>query len=165
MPVLKPNKFFKRVTNIDPQTQIKDQGFDIVFLDVDNTILPRDTHEIPEDINKWLEDLLTSGLKVCLLSNSFKEGVNKLGDELGFPVLTGSLKPLPIAFIRAFRKMGASRKNSVLIGDQVFTDSLGAHLVGMKYYMVEALSEVDLLHTTIFRKLEKCILRNIDPQD
>ena len=165
MPVLKPNKFFTRISKIDLQRDIKDQGCDFVFLDVDNTILPRDTRVIPEDIAAWLDELKNSGLKVCLLSNSMKEGGNELGHKLGFPVLTGSLKPLPTGFIRAFKKMDASRKNSVLIGDQVFTDSLGAHLVGMKCYMVEALSEVDLPHTLVFRKFEKGVSRHVKPQD
>ncbi|MCF0104210.1 MAG: YqeG family HAD IIIA-type phosphatase, partial [Eggerthellaceae bacterium] len=70
MSLLKPNKFFTRVTKIDPQADIVHKGYDFLFLDVDNTILPRDTHEIPEDIAGWLEALKTSELKVCLLSNS-----------------------------------------------------------------------------------------------
>ena len=161
MPLFKPNKLFSRVSKIDPRSDIKDHGIDFVFLDVDNTILPRDVREIPEDIADWLERLKASDLKVCLLSNSLKEGVEKLGDKLGFPVLTGSLKPLPTGFIRGLKKMGAARKKSVLIGDQVFTDSLGAHLVGMKCYLVKPLSEVDLPHTLLFRKFEKPIMRKV----
>ena len=160
MPLLKPDRYFSRITKIDPREDIKKLNIDFLFLDVDNTILPRDTRQVPQDIKAWLEDLKNSGLKICLLSNSLKEGVKDFAKTLDLPVLTGSLKPSPSAFIRAFKKMGARSKNSLLIGDQVFTDSLGAHLVGMKCYMVLPLSEFDLPHTLFFRTFEKFVLKN-----
>ena len=60
--------------------------------------------------------------------------------------------------------METSPKNTVLIGDQVFTDSLGAPFVGCKCYMVLPLSMVDLPHTLVFRKFEARVLKSLKPQ-
>ena len=42
-----------------------------------------------------------------------------------------AVKPLPPAFLMALRKIDAKRATTVVIGDQLVTDVLGAHFLGM----------------------------------
>ena len=51
-----------------------------------------------------------------------------------------------------------------MIGDQLMTDVFGAHLVGLKCYLVLPLVEKDLIHTLVLRKVERLFLRNIQPE-
>lgn len=81
------------------------------------------------------------------------------------PIVTKSLKPLPHGFLIVMKKLGAKRKETLMIGDQLMTDVLGAHTVGLKVVLVEPLVEKDLKHTLILRKIERKILGNRKPED
>lgn len=46
-----------------------------------------------------------------------------------------------------------------MVGDQLFTDVVGAHLIGMPAYLVAPLVDVDLKHTQLVRKVEGLFLK------
>lgn len=64
-----PDKYLKRISCIDIQKDLIDKGIKYIILDVDNTILTRDTSTVPEDIEQWLLEARNSGIRFCLLSN------------------------------------------------------------------------------------------------
>lgn len=80
------------------------------------------------------------------------------------PIVVKSLKPLPGAFIKAKKKIGANKNNCIMIGDQLMTDVFGAHAVGLKCILVQPLVEKDLIHTIILRKVERLFMKNIKPE-
>ena len=155
-----PDKYLNRITDIDIQKDIIDKGFKFILLDVDNTILTRDQSIVPKDVKAWLDKALKAGLKFCLISNDWHSNVVDLSKEINLPIVVKSLKPLPPAFFRAMKKIGAKKQQTLMIGDQLMTDVFGAHAVGLKCYLVKPLVEKDLIHTLILRKFENIILRN-----
>ena len=155
-----PDKYLYRITDIDIQKDIIDKGFKFILLDVDNTILTRDQSVVPKDVKAWLDKALNVGLKFCLISNDWHSNVIDLSKEINLPIVVKSLKPLPPAFFRAMKKIGAKKQQTLMIGDQLMTDVFGAHTVGLKCYLVKPLVEKDLIHTLILRKFENIILRN-----
>jgi hypothetical protein len=100
---------------------------------------------------------------VCLVSNNWHERVNIVAGQLGFELVAKAVKPLPFAFLRALRKIGSCRANSAVVGDQLFTDVLGGKLLGMRTVMVAPLSESDLPHTLLLRRLERVLLAGRAP--
>ena len=164
MKFFKPNRFFKRITSIDIEKDIIEQGISFLLLDIDNTVLTRDTHEIPSDVENWLKDARLRGLQICFVSNNWHQSVKEVGKKLGIPVVTKAVKPLPHAFFKARRMLGASRKETLVIGDQFMTDILGAHNAGLKAYLLLPLVDADLTHTLLLRHVEKIFLRNIRPE-
>ncbi len=58
----------------------------------------------------------------------------------------GPKPPLPPAFLAARRKIRGAAADTVVVGDQLATDVLGAHLTGMKAYMLQPLVEQDRPH-------------------
>ena len=80
-----------------------------MLLDVDNTILTRDTHEVPRDVGFWLAKARDAGITFCLVSNNWHEGVYQLANRLSLPIVAKAVKPLPPAFLMALRKLGAKR--------------------------------------------------------
>ena len=159
-----PDRYFTRISKIDIGKDIVNQGYKNVLLDVDNTILTRDDSTVPKDVKSWIDKLLSSGVKICLISNDWHSNVVDLAKELQLPIVVRSLKPLPPAFLRALKKIGANKQNSIMIGDQLMTDVFGSHAVGLKCYLVEPLVEKDLIHTLILRKDDRAILRNVKPE-
>ena len=164
MSFTKPDRFLNRVSDIDIKKDLLNKGYKYVLLDVDNTILTRDRSIVPIDVGRWLEEARDAGLKFCLISNDWHKNVVGLAEELDLPIVVKSLKPLPMAFNRAMKKIGANKKNSIMIGDQLMTDVFGSHVLGLKCILVKPLVEKDLIHTLALRKVEKLFLRNIEPE-
>ena len=165
MAFLKPDRYFSRISRIDIERDRLGCGFKSVLMDVDNTILTRDTHEVPRDVGAWLARARDAGLDFCLVSNNWHEGVYQLADRLELPIVAKAIKPLPPAFLMALRKIGAKRATTVVIGDQLITDVLGAHFLGMTAYMLQPLVEQDLPHTLMLRHVERLIMGDRKPEE
>ena len=82
-----------------------------------------------------------------------------VGAKLGIPVVPNALKPLPFAFLRALRLLGTPRRATIVIGDQLFTDVLGAKLVGLRTLLTKPLVESDFPLTRVLRFLERTLAR------
>lgn len=164
MSFFKPERYFSRLSDIDIQRDLLDCGFSRVLLDMDNTVVSRESHDCPSDILCWLKAAQDAGVAVCLLSNNWHTSPFEWSEKLGLPVVAKACKPLPHAFLIARQLMGARSTNAVVIGDQVSTDVVGAHNIGMKVYLVDPLSTVDLKHTLVLRKLEALLLGDMVPE-
>lgn len=154
-----------RISHIDIERDLLSRGLTHVLLDIDNTILTRDTRELPRDVGVWLGRARDAGVSFCMVSNSMQEEtMQELSERLDIPVVLRSCKPLPQGYVRGMRLLGSNRKNTVMVGDQMVTDILGARLIGMKAYMVAPLVGVDLPHTVIFRWMERVMLGEQVPE-
>ena len=164
MPFFIPDDYLSSVVAIDPKT-LYEQGFRVVLLDVDNTLVPRDTHVLPTEVKAWVSSLKECGLRPCLLSNNWHSAVFVYADELALPIVYKAMKPLPFAFSRALRKAGWKKGEKVVaVGDQIFTDVWGAHFLGYHVILVAPQATKDLWYTQLFRKLERLILGTRKPQ-
>ena len=72
-----------------------------------------------------------------------------------------SLKPFPIGFNKAKRKLKEKPQSVLVVGDQVYTDVLGANLAGMKSVLLVPRSEEKGLSIKIRRKLEVGVRKKI----
>lgn len=164
MSLLKPDRYFSRISAINVNSDLIGEGFSAVLLDVDNTILSRRDQTVPPDVLQWLAKLRRAQIPACLLSNNFHAHVFDLAQELDLPLVAKALKPLPQGFLLACHKLGVPRKQTVMIGDQLSTDIVGAHLVGMKGYLVCPLVEEDLKHTVFVRNIERIVIADQEPE-
>lgn len=164
MGLYEPDRYFSSLVRIDVEWDLVRQGLTQVFLDVDNTIRRRDNDEVPLEVRSWLAKARDRGISLCLLSNNFHDDIYDLAHELDLPVVAKAMKPLPFGFQRAMKMLGATPETSVMVGDQLLTDIVGAHVVGMRGYLVRPLVDVDLKHTVVIRRIEKCLLREKTPQ-
>jgi HAD superfamily phosphatase (TIGR01668 family) len=155
--------YLRSVHDIDLDA-LRAGGVDTLLMDLDNTLLPRDSSIVPDDLIAWATDLDVRGFKVVLVSNNWHERVHTVAEELGFKLVAKAVKPLPFAFWRALSLVGSRRKNAAIIGDQMFTDVLGGKLLGIKTIMVLPLSQSDLPHTLMLRHVEKILLGGRHPQ-
>lgn len=164
MSLLQPDRYFSSIAAIDIEWDLLRHHLRAVLLDVDNTIRRRDNEEVPHEVRAWLARAASKGVKFCILSNNFHDSIFALGEELGIPVVGKAMKPLSGGFKRACAGLGVSPDECVMVGDQVLTDVLGAHLAGMKAYLVQPLVDVDLPHTVVMRRIEALLLRNSAPE-
>lgn len=164
MSLLQPDRYFSRTSAINVEADVLGCGFTHVLLDIDNTVLSRADHQVPADVRRWLAQLRNARVKMCFLSNNFHSSVFDLASELDLPIVAKALKPLPHGFVMARRKIGGSRTNTLMVGDQLSTDVVGAHLAGMKAYLVCPLVEEDLKHTMFVRSIERAFISDKEPE-
>ncbi|MEG2044517.1 MAG: YqeG family HAD IIIA-type phosphatase [Clostridia bacterium] len=155
MPDLQVNKVF----DITPQ-HLELLGVSGVILDIDDTIIKRHEKSADAETVKWLETIKTAGFEVVIVSNNFKKRVNKISSELGLVCFSFGLKPFPIGIRKAVKYMKLPAKKICVIGDQIFTDVLGAKFVKSKVILVEPLSEATTFLLKQKRKIENYIKKH-----
>ena len=84
--------------------------------------------------------------------------------RLGLPYISMALKPFPLGYLRAVRLMNVSRKETAAIGDQIFTDILGARWTGVRSILVTPQGEESVLRFGWRRRLEAPIRKKIQEQ-
>lgn len=130
-----------------------------LILDVDNTILDFDKN-IPEGVENWCEDLKKQGIKMCILSNSnHVEKVKMVAEKLKLPYFYFGTKPLKRGFKKAIKLLEEKEENIAAVGDQIFTDVIGANRCKLFSILVKPIAEKDLLVTKIKRPLENMIVK------
>jgi HAD superfamily phosphatase (TIGR01668 family) len=129
-----------------------------VLLDVDNTLSPHGAAEPEAEVPAWLNAVLQSGIRVMIVSNNSQERVQPFAAKLGLEFETKAAKPLPLGFNRARNRLQCGKKETAVIGDQLFTDMLGANLAGMTAILVEPIEPETMLQFRVKRKLEIPIL-------
>ncbi|HEY0614133.1 MAG TPA: YqeG family HAD IIIA-type phosphatase [Candidatus Elarobacter sp.] len=128
-----------------------------IVVDLDNTVCAYRRPELAPGVAEWVSSARDRGFALVLVSNNFSERVASVGAKLGIPVVPNALKPLPFAFLRALKVLGTPRRATVVIGDQLFTDVLGAKLLGLRSILTKPLVENDFPLTRVLRFLERTI--------
>lgn len=138
-------------------------GVRLVLLDRDNTCVPRDARVAPPAVKAWLGRLRDAGIAACLLSNNFHSAeVAASARELGCPAVDHAMKPAPFSAWAAMARMGVGPEQTVIVGDQVFTDVLAGNLAGVRTILVRPQSRRDLWYTQVFRLGEALALRGVE---
>lgn len=134
-------------------------GVCVLLLDIDNTLAPYEQPDPDSEIVAWLNGLSAAGITAAFLSNNHGERVERFNRALGLPVRCGAKKPLPRNAKKLLRALGADRKNAALLGDQIFTDVLCAHLSGIRAFLVPPIKDRTDRGTRFKRQMEKRILK------
>ena len=126
---------------------------------MDNTIIDL-SKNIPEGTKEWVDSLKKHGIKFCIVSNSIhKDKVIKIANELGIDVfILFAKKPLKSGFKKAMKILNIKPCNIAAVGDQIFTDVIGANRCGMYSILVKPIDRKDILITKIKRPIENYII-------
>lgn len=132
-----PRGVYPSVTDISPKA-LAAKGIKLVLADLDNTLVPYKVTRPPEAVVSWKEALEAAGITLFLLSNSRKPGRAKaFAEQLGIPYQGHSGKPKKAGYLKAMERMGCTPEQTVMVGDQIFTDTLGANNAGVTPLLVE----------------------------
>ena len=130
-----------------------------LILDVDNTLISLDK-KMPAGVSDWAKNMKNSGIKICILSNSNKlNKVEAVAKILEVPYIFFGKKPLKSGFLRAKNLLKLENENIAVVGDQIFTDIVGANRCKMYSILVKPIEEKDYFITRIKRPIEKIIIK------
>ncbi len=156
--LFKPHLKRDRVTDITLQ-DLKALGVKGLLLDVDNTLSTHGGQHLTRGLEQWLKDMQGAGVGLIILSNAKRRRVEPFANKIGLSFQSLSAKPLPFGYLRAARKLGLSRSQTAIVGDQLFTDMLGGHLSGVKTILLTPIELEDKPSFRIRRRLERFFLK------
>ena len=101
------------------------------------SLLPRLRCEsLTELMRTWLQTMLASPIRLCVVSNSKKDRVKIFCQANGLDCITHSKKPFPKGIGQCLKRYDMAPERCALAGDQIFTDTLGGNCAGLTSILV-----------------------------
>lgn len=133
------------------------KGYRGILFDIDNTLVPHGAPATPEAIALF-QRLRKLGFRTCLLSNNHEPRVRPFAEAVGSEFLCDAHKPSVRGYEAAMKQLGTSKKDTLLIGDQLFTDVYGANRAGITSILVNPIHPKEEIQIVLKRKLERIVL-------
>ena len=134
--MLIPNDTVKSVVKID-LSKLKNSGIRGILLDFDNTLVKWNETRLKSGVNSWISNAKKSGFSICIVSNAVNSRLKKTAEHLGIPFVAQALKPSSLGIRRALKKLNLKKQETVMVGDQLFTDILAGKCSGIQTILVK----------------------------
>ena len=156
MSIFYPDEYLDSTYEI-PFEQLYRKGYRGVLFDIDNTLVP---HDAPADQRavELFDRLRKTGFEACLISNNKEPRVKSFSEAVGCHYVYKAGKPLPEGYRKGMDRMGTDELNTLFVGDQIFTDVLGAKLAGIYSILVKPVHPKEEIQIVLKRYLEKIVL-------
>ncbi len=126
------------LTDLTPEL-LENRNIRLLMLDFDNTIVPYTTDVPSEAMARWIRQMLGSNILLCVVSNSKNDRVRRFCAQYGLPCITHAKKPFTRGIDQCLEQFGVPADQSALVGDQIYTDTLGANAAGVTSILVKAI--------------------------
>ena len=135
---LLPRFVAQQLTDLTPEF-LQRQGIRLLMLDFDNTIVPYTTNIPTAEMEVWLRHMVSSNIQLCVVSNSKRDRVRLFCREYGLACITHAKKPFSKGIKECLARYDIVPAQAALVGDQIFTDTLGGNCAGVKTILVKAI--------------------------
>ncbi len=138
-----------------------DAGYRALIFDIDNTLGEWGCRVLPEPAQTLLRELHARGFAVGFLSNDGGTNRPQLREGLSlWPALWRAGKPRTRGYKNMLALLKTQETETVMIGDQLFTDIWGAKRAGLYAILVAPVSPAsDSLPAKLRRPLERLVLQ------
>lgn len=126
------------------QSKLYSLGITSLILDVDGTLLSRNTSNIPIAVKNWIIKS-KEYFSIYLVSNnpSIKR-ISKIGNELGLNYKCKALKPRKKNTLKAINTFEEKNNKIAIIGDRILTDIIVGNRCGVNTILVQKLNKKGL---------------------
>lgn len=160
MALFYPTLYRRRITDVTAE-DLRRHGIRAVLLDVDNTLTTHDAPDLDMAVQEWLSHMQEEGFKLIIVSNNSPQRVEPFARSIGLPFAARARKPLPAGYRAAATTLETPLRECIAIGDQIFTDVLGANLAGIPSVLLEPIQpEIEQKFIVFKRKIERLLMRN-----
>ena len=153
-----PEYMFDSYRDVTPEF-LSSLGINALLIDIDNTLAPYEQAEPDEDIIAWFAALEKAGIKAALISNNHPPRVELFNKKLGIDAYADSGKPGSKTLLAAMAKMGVTTAETAGLGDQLLTDTLAVHRLGMISIIVPPIKDKTNAFFKSKRLLERPFVR------
>ena len=134
-----PKIMADKTTDITPEL-LRAKNIRLLMLDFDNTIVPYTTTVPTPEMDAWLKKMnALEDIRVCIVSNSHNDRVPKFCRENNLDCITHAKKPFSKGINECLARYSIPASEAALIGDQIYTDTLGANNAGVTSILVKAI--------------------------
>ena len=153
-----PDYMFRTFDEITPAF-LASLGVKAILADIDNTLAPYEQPEPDERIKAWIQSLAEAGIGIAFVSNNDWERVELFNRTLGVPAYAKSGKPFKKNLVKAMNDLGGTLETTVMLGDQLLTDALAGHNLGVKCLIVPPIRDKKNAFFKFKRWLEKPVVK------
>jgi len=136
---LLPSLITEKLTDLTPEL-LAARNIRLLMLDFDNTVVPYTTDTPNGTVEAWIAMMRSSPIKLCVVSNSKRDRVKRFCEAYGLPCITHAKKPFSKGISACLDQFGLSPAVCALVGDQIFTDTLGANCAGLTSILVKPIN-------------------------
>ena len=133
------------------------KGYRGIIYDIDNTLVEHGAPANSEAVALF-DRLKAIGYRIFLLSNNEEPRVKMFNRDVNVLYICKAGKPATSGFIRAMELMGTDKDNTLLIGDQIFTDIWGGRRCGIRSILVGKIAAHEEIQIVLKRRLEAIVL-------
>ena len=156
--ILKPKVYVDSICNIDLKKLKKTKKIKGVIVDLDNTLVAWGKNEIDHRIIDWVKEAKRLDFKLCIVSNTNSKRVAEFAKIFNIPYHSKYFKPFSIAFNNGLKILDTKKSETVVIGDQIFTDIWGGNILKLLTILVVPIVKKDSMGTFLHRNFEKIII-------
>lgn len=152
-----PSTSVESVFSID-YLKLKGMDYKAIIFDIDSTLVPHGD-DTTNEIDQLFNYLHKLGFKTLLLSNNSEERISTFNRNIKTLFIPMANKPHRANYLKAIRMLNVNYSEVILVGDQLFTDIIGANLCGIKSILVKFLKHPEDIKIGKKRQLERLILK------
>ena len=156
--LLTPDYVFDTYQDVTPEF-LASIGIRALLIDIDNTLAPYEQDLPDENIIAWFKSMAEADVACTLISNNHADRVELFNSILGLPAYHDSGKPGTKYFIEGMKQMNRTPDETAGLGDQLLTDTLAVHRLGMISILVPPINDKKNLFFRFKRWLEKPFMR------
>ncbi|MGX7328179.1 YqeG family HAD IIIA-type phosphatase [Enterococcus bulliens] len=160
----KPTWMVDAIYKITPE-QLQTHGIKAVLTDLDNTLIAWNNPEGTIELQQWLLTLKQAGIPVIVVSNNNEERVRYAVERFDIDFVARALKPLGKGIREGVRRLGLSKDEVVMVGDQIMTDVRAANRVGVRSILVKPIIDTDSWKTQFNRVCERKIMHYLQKKN
>jgi len=153
----KPDLIKRQISDVSIEW-IKSNNFDLVILDVDNTLVLKGTEIIDENTDNWMKELRNSCNTILICSNNTRSVAYRLSKRYSCYGFNLALKPFKIKVEQFLKRNRIEYKKACVIGDQLFTDIWLGKRLGIHTILIQSDRRKDYGLTKLFRLMENKLL-------
>ena len=119
-------------------------GITCLLIDVDGTLLSRNSNIIPNKVKKWIIKSKKIFNLYLISNNPSKKRINKIGEELGIDYKYRALKPRIKSTLEVINNLNKDKNNIAIVGDRIFTDIIVGNRCNIKTILIQRLNKKGL---------------------
>jgi HAD superfamily phosphatase (TIGR01668 family) len=158
---MRPTRIVPSVTAIS-LADLKSDGIRGIIIDLDNTLVGWKLLAPAPEVAAWVRSALDDGFAIAIVSNNERAWVRSVATGLGIVAFVHTaLKPLPFGIFRAVRQLRVRRRETIVVGDQLFADVLAAKFLGIRAILTDPIVAEEHPAMGFLRRFERYVLKGM----
>ena len=158
MNLLRPNIYQKDIFSINYEN-LKKKNIKNLLFDIDNTIVAGNLKSLDNKTIDLFNKLKQENFNIYIITNALKRRAKVFSEILDIKTYHFSMKPSPRNYNKIIKENNLNIKETAAIGDQIYTDVLGANKLGILSILVDPVTKHEFIITKINRVKERKLIK------